>query len=118
MQTILMFGGDRFYPKGGSEDLLGVLPFVSEDVIFGTMRELIKSRYGDSMGSYWCNLLVIRDGTPAEQRRWRLRHDDVESPNCHAGEALVKSERTKEGFFLSLIRRPDEAEDDGSSHGE
>jgi hypothetical protein len=116
MQTILMFGGDRFYPRGGSEDLLGVLPIVSEDVIFGTMREIIKTRYGDARGSYWCNLLVIRDGSPAEQRRWRLRHDDIEAPDCYAGETLMKSERTKEGLFLSLIRRPDEDEPDLCSY--
>jgi hypothetical protein len=76
MQTILMFGGDRFYPRGGSEDLLGVLPIVSEDVIFGTMREIIKTRYGDARGSYWCNvagdsgMTTSRLPTVTRERRW------------------------------------------------
>jgi hypothetical protein len=118
MQTILMFGGNRYYPKGGSEDLLGVLPFVSEDVILGTMREIIKLRFGDSGGSYWCNLLVVRDGKPAETRRWRLVYDGTGSPHCHTDETLVKTEPGKDGFFLSLIRRPDEDDEDWASHGE
>jgi hypothetical protein len=111
VQTILLFGGSRHYPKGGSEDLLGVLPYLSEDVIFGTMREIIKTRFDDSAGTYWCNVLVMRDGSPAEQRRWSLIYDGDDQVYCFSDQVLVKQEVAKPGFFLSLIRLPEPAFD-------
>ena len=105
MQTLMMFGGSRQCPKGGSDDWMGVLPYISEDLIFNVMREHIKQNFENKPGSYWCNILVVRDGTPTEQRRWRYEHSD-DAPRPNADEHIVKSV-TEDGRTAALIRQPD-----------
>jgi hypothetical protein len=114
MQTLLMFAGDKFYPKGGARDLMGVVPYIDTHLVFNIMRDHVRQSFGGAHGSYWCNILVVRDGTPTEKRRWRFECSDKEERFIHADESIIQSAR-EEGTYFVLIRQPDEedAPDEG-----
>lgn len=110
MQTLLMFAGDRYYPKGGARDLMGVVPYIDENLVFNIMRDHVRQTFGGAHGMYWCNILVLQDGKPTEKRRWRFEYSNKEKRFVHDDETIVKTAH-EEGTYLVLIRQPDEEDE-------
>jgi hypothetical protein len=99
MATVLIFAGERHYPKGGAKDLRAVRPSatVPSDLEMMQLFKVVESKedWAGVADDYWMNALVVADDGSTQTHLWRVflrKQDDAlsfeEAPYATVQESL------------------------------